>query len=203
MATSGYRLAGFQLGFGYQHQHITSQSNLLDGTNEQFGDSLDVYHASTARALPKSGFFQASAYRTTSDDVSLDSTSHNVSDDINVSLNEHVWRLPITGGVSYNDNVYGSLLQQLNSSGQIIVLPVNEPTTRILLTTVGSSYNFPHSIFVNGFVTRQEEYVAGQSYGATEFGGNVNYHFGRWFKGLSITVGANDSHRRRATTGLA
>ena len=156
---------------------------------------------STARALPGAGNFQASAYRTVSTDTSEGSNSHNTSDDINTSVTEHVWRLPITTTVDYNDNVYASLLQQLNGSGQTVLVTDNSPTTRILLTTVGTSYRFPYAIFVSGFVTRQEEYQLGQSFGATQVGGNVTYNFGRWFKGLSVMVGANDSASQNGNQG--
>ena len=57
----------------------------------------------------------------------------------------------------------------------------------------------PH-VFVNGYISRQEEYVAGTSYGLTQIGGNINANFGKRFKGLTVTVGMNRLRQSKRVT---
>src|SRR5208337_1625287 len=50
-------------------------------------------------------------------------------------------------------------------------------------------------------VDRTEMYFGAQSYGATQFGGTANVSFGDRFKGLTATVGMNDTGDKYGNTG--
>ena len=203
----GYNLAGFPLGLTYQHMHNTSESNLYssDGASDISENTTNTFLFATGHSLPHHSVFRVSAFRAYMDSNSpgAGESSHSVDDDISASITSHVWRLPLSGSVDYNDNVYGEILQELNSSGQMVPITTNEPTVRSLLMNVSTSYSFPHSIFATVFGSRQEEWILGTSFSATQFGATVNYHFGRRFKGLTFTVGANDGASQAGNYGAA
>jgi hypothetical protein len=204
VGTSGYQFKGFSLGGGYEHLHINSSGD-LDTNNNQLASgttALDMFHVLTGRLLPfNRGKFTVSAYRTTSLSTSGGESSSNTTDELDASVSSFIWRFPLAGNLSYNDNVYGGVLQQLNAAGQTVQVSANTPRTGSLMMNLSSSYSFPHSVFVTGFASRQEEFLAGEKIGATQLGANVNYHFGRFLRGLTVLVGMNDSASQQGNNG--
>lgn len=203
VSTSGYTFAGFSLGGGYQHLNSNSDSNLYNTSGSLLSSttSLDMFHVMTARALPFHGKFNLSAYRMTSTSSSDGESDNTASDEIDTSITSHVWRAPLSGYISYNDNVYGSVLQQLDASGQTVSVSTTSPRTGALLMNVSSSYAFPYRIFVTGFAEHEEAFVEGQTVSATSAGANAAYNFGKYFKGLSVMVGMNDSASQEGNNG--
>jgi len=202
-ATSGYNLWGFTLGGGYQYSNTNATSNIAgtDGGTITSSGSTNVFHVVASRTFPGNTKFLVSAYRIMSDSSGEGDKSNSDTNEVDATITSHVWRLPISGNISYNDNVYGSVLQQLNSSGQLVDLDVNSPKIGELNMNLYSSYTLPQRIFVTGFVTHQEELVAGHSVGATSAGGTASYGFGRFLKGLTITVGMHDTASQVGNTG--
>lgn len=205
LGTGGYKFAGFPLSFSYHYQHTTSTDNLLSGGGEENTNdtSSNTFVFTTGHKLAGHGTFNLQASRSYMDSSSSEAgeSSHSVTDDISASVSSQVWRLPLSGTVEYDDNAYGSLLQQLNTSGQTVPVAWNEPTTRILLMGLSSTYTFPHSIGVTAFVNHQDEWIQGTGGGVTYYGGALNYHFMRFIKGLIVTVGANDSASKAGNAG--
>ncbi|MFY9646927.1 MAG: hypothetical protein WAK29_17240, partial [Terriglobales bacterium] len=202
-ATAGYRIAGFTLGGSYQHSLTDTTSDLSgsDGGTFSGSGSSDVFHVMTSRALPWHSNLTFSAYRMMSRSSSEGERSDSDSDALDTSINSHIWRLPLSGSISYNDNVYGSVLQQLNASGQLVDLSENAPKIGELNMNLFSSYSLPHQILVTGFISHQEEFVAGRSVGATGFGGTVGTGFGKFLKGLTLTFGMHDTASQEGNTG--
>ena len=202
-ATSGYHLLGFLLGAGYQHSMTDATSNLVgeEGGTFTSNGSSDVFHVMASRTLPWNTKVTLSAYRIMTSSSSEGQNSTSDTNEFDASISSRIWRLPLSGTVSYNDNVYGSVLQQLNSSGQLTDVFVNSPKIGELNTSLSSSYSLPHRIFVTGFVTHQEEFIAGASVGATSAGGTVGYGFGKFLKGLTVTVGMHDTASQEGNTG--
>jgi len=204
VATGGYNVAGFSLAAAYQHGLSDVTSNLTDsegGGQVTSHGASDVVHVMTARTLPGHSNFNASAYRIMSRSSSEGDKADSASNEFDGSISSHVWRLPLAGSVSYDDNVYGTVLQQLNASGQLVNLSFTGPKIGELNASFGSSYTLPHRIFVTGFLSHQQEFVMGQSVGATGFGGNVSYGMGKFLKGLTLTVGMHDSASKVGNTG--
>jgi len=202
-ATSGYKIAGFWLGGSYQHSMSDATSNLsgTDGGTISGSGSSDVFHVVTSRTLPRHSNMTFSAYRIMTHSSSEGDRSDGDSDEFDASINSHVWRLPLSGTIDYNDNVFQSVLQQLNSSGQLIYLTENTPKIGELNMNLFSSYSLPHQILVTGFISHQEEFVAGRSVGATAYGGTVGTGFGKFLKGLTVTVGMHDTATEVGNTG--
>ncbi len=201
-ASSGYNIAGFSLGGGYQHSMGDSTSD-LSGTDETISGSgsSDVFHVVTSRALPWQSSVTLSAYRIMTRSSSEGDRSDGASNEFDASINSHVWRLPLSGSISYNDNVYQSVLQQLNASGQLVYISEDTPKIGALNMNLFSSYTLPHQIFVTGYISHQEEFVTGESVSATAYGGTIGTGFGKFLKGLTLTVGMHDNASQVGNTG--
>jgi hypothetical protein len=203
-ATSGYNIAGFSLAGSYQHSMSDSTSNFdgTDGGTVTGSGSSDVFHVVTARALPwHNSNVTFSAYRIMTRSSSEGDRSSGDSNEFDASINSHVWRLPLSGSISYNDNVYQSVLQQLNASGQLVYLSENTPKVGELNMNLFTSYTLPHQVFVTGYISRQESFVAGQSVSSNAYGGTVGTGFGRFLKGLTVTVGMHDTATQVGNSG--
>jgi hypothetical protein len=205
IGTSGYSFWGFPLSGGYQHLHVNSDSNLYANGGDAIDSStsMDVFKVMTGHALPYRGSITLSAYRMSSNSTSEGETSHNVSNEFDSSISTRFWRLPLSGSVTYNDNVYGSVLQELNASGQTVQVSDNSPRIGTLMMNVSSSYTFPHHVFVTGFANHQEEYIGSSTVGATSFGANAAYNFSKLLNGLTIIVGMHDSASQVGNTGAS
>jgi len=205
IGTSGYNFWGFPLSGSYEHINVNSSSNLFNGGGSVVAGTnvLDSFKVMTGHNLPSRGKFTLAAYRTTSTASSAGESTHTVSDELDSSISSHVWRFPLSGSVSYNDNVYGSVLQELNTSGQTILATDNSPRIGTLLMNISTSYTLPHHVFLTGFASHQEEFVGNQSVGATSAGANASYNFSKLLNGLSIIVGVHDSASQEGNTGAA
>jgi len=203
VSTGGYNIAGFSLAAGYQGSlgKVTENISGADGESVTSDGSSNVFHVMTARALPWSGSFNLSAYRIMTNSSGEGEKATSDADEIDASITSHVWRLPLSGTISYNDNVYGTALQQLNAAGQLVDVNFNGPKIGELNTSVSSSYTLPYRVFLTAYATHQEEFVAGVSVGATSFGGNFSYGFGKFVKGLTLTVGMHDAASQVGNTG--
>ncbi len=203
VATGGYNVAGFSLDGGYQHSLSDVTSNLTGADAASFTShsSSDVFHVMTARALPWNSNMHLSVYRIMTRASGEGEASNSDSNELDLSVSSHLWHLPLSGTVSYNDNVWGSVLQQLNGSGQLTDISINGPKIGELNSSLSSSYTLPHHIFLTGFFSHQEEFVMGQSVGATAYGGNVSTGFGKYLKGLTVTVGMHDTASQIGNVG--
>lgn len=203
IATGGYKFAGFSLAGGYQYSlsDVTSNVSGADGGSVSSHGSSDVFHVMSSRSLPGHGEVTLAAYRIMTEGSSEGDKGNSDSDEFDASISSHVWRIPLAGSISYNDNVYGSVLQQLNASGQLVDQSYSGPKIAELNMSLYSSYVLPHRIFLTGYATREEEFVMGQSASALAFGGNVSYAFGKFIKGLTVTVGMHDVADRAGNEG--
>lgn len=204
VSTGGYNIAGFSLGAGYQHSLGDVTSNIAGPEGESFTShgSSDLFHVLTSRTLPRHSHFTLSVYRMMTRSSSEGEKANTDSDEFDSSILSHVWRLPLSATVSYNDNVYGTVLQQLNTSGQLVNVSFSGPKIGELNMNLSSSYTLPHRIFVTGYVSHQEEFVAGRSVSATAYGGNASYGFGKFIKGLTVTAGVHDIATQAGNEGM-
>ena len=199
---SGYRLAGFTLGGGYSHLDTDSNSfGLLDTGAQLTSNVSDTYSFNLAHSLPLHGGFGVQFGRTDYTSSYTGGSSNGTTDNVSANLGLQIWRLPISATVNYTDNLYGSLQQQFLTNGGTLLIPNISPESHQLLVNVSTSYRVMAHVFLTGFVSRQEESIAGQSYGYTQFGGNANFNFGKRLKGLSVSIGMNDSVNQEGNQG--
>ena len=206
---SGYRLAGWNLGASFIHQTVDSNTaGLLEsgesGEAETTNTSANSYGFNVGHKLPLNGGFGLGVSRT---DYSsgyggnTSGSSNGTTDNAFANLNLQLWRFPITATAAYTDNLQGGFEELLLSNGGTEMQTNLSPESRSLLLNVSTAYHVMPDVTVNGYLSRQEMYLLGQSYGMTQVGANVNFSLGRRFKGLTATIGANDSADQQGNTG--
>jgi hypothetical protein len=197
-AHTGYSIAGFGLGAGYIHLNTNTTSTGFDDTTTtsnflSSSSSSNNYLFSLSHRLPMSGSFAFGANRSDYTTSSGGGTNTGTSDNLNASFGINVKTFPISASVSYTDNLYGSIEEQLLSNGGSVLQTTISQTSRALLVNVSTSHMVFNRVFVTAFLNRQEEMIAGNSYGLTQYGANAAYNFARRLKGLTITLGVTDS----------
>lgn len=202
-ALSTYRLAGFFLNGGFIH--VSTDANITgleNGEAETTSGSSNQYRLSANRSLPynHSSFSIGLSRGSYSSNDSLGGESNGTTDTANVNVGLMFPKLPVVVTAYYTDNLFGSFQQQLISSGQAPVPNLISPESRSLSLTASTFYTILPRLVVSGYGERTEQYVAGQSYGLTRFGVNVNYSFEKAIKGLTFAAGAVESADQQGNT---
>jgi len=202
---SGYRLWGMGLGAGFVHSDLDSSSTgFLTGKQGFNADtSTNTYSFSASRGFRSGGFgfgFTRSDY-SNNYSGSQSGGGSGTTDNLFGTVGTKIWKIPLTGNIAYTDNVEGSFIMQQINNGQPVLESTLSPESRALTMSLSSSQQVLPHVFVTGFVSRQNLYLAGTSYGLTQFGANVTGNFGERFKGLTVTVGAVDSANQLGNEG--
>ncbi len=203
---SAYMLRGFTLGAGFMH--LTADTNstgfVESGEAETTNTSTNSYEFNVGHALPLHGGFGVNFERTdynSSYGGATSGTGNGTTDNAFGVVNLELWKLPIVATAAYTDNLYGSFEESILNNGGTLMSNSLSPESRSLLLNVSSSYLIMPHLAVNGYVSRQEMYLAGQSYGLTQLGASLNFYLGRRLKGLTVTVGMNDSADKQGNQG--
>ncbi len=204
---SGYRLAGMGLGASFTHQTLNANTPaVLEGGDAEISDSSsNTIQVNASRGFHGGGFgvgFTRSSYSESYSDGES-GASNGTTTGIYGSVGYKLWKIPLNGSVAYTDNLYGSFEEQLLSNGQSSIQTDLSPESRSLVMSLSSSDRILPHMFVTGFISRQEEYISGTSYGLTQFGGTVTGNFGERFKGLTATVGMIDSANQEGNEGVS
>lgn len=205
---SAYTIAGFGLGASYSHLSLDSGSNILTTGNGTETEATTTNNISfnAKHKLPLHGSFNVNYSRSNYSSSDTESGTSlgggtGTTDSASASASVKVGIFPISGSAEYSDNLYGSVLEQQLASGTPVFQTTISPESRSLLVDVSSSYRLLHTVFITGFISEQEQSIYGQTYGVTQYGANANYNFGRRLKGLTITLGINDSADKAGNLG--
>ncbi len=204
---SGYRLAGMNLGGSFIHQSLeTNAAAVVEGGEALTSNSSsNTYQLTASRGFHGGGFgvgFSRSSY---SESYTSGETgaSTGTTDSIYGNVGYKLWKIPLSASVAYTDNLFGSFQEQLLSNGQPSIQTNLSPESRSLLMNLSSSDRILPHVFVTGFVSRQEQYISGTSFGLTQFGANVTGNFGERLKGFTATVGVIDSANQEGNEGAS
>jgi hypothetical protein len=200
---SSYTFAGFVLNGGFNH--VTTDATLTglleNGSAETTDGSSNQVHFTALRDIP---FYHSQisfglSRGTYTDDTDGD-RQYGTTDAANVSTTLKFPKVPVTVYANYTDNLFGSFEQQLLASGQAPFQTSISPASHSLTMGASAFYTVLPGITVNGFVNHTAQVSAGQTYGLTQFGGNVNYSLFRRIRGLSFSVGVVDSAGQQGNT---
>jgi hypothetical protein len=202
---SGYLLHGFRLNGTFLHQ--TSEGDFpaqLTGATEAFSSrsSANNYLITASHSFPLHGSFSTSASRLNYHyDSTLGSPSSGTSDGLNANLNFHpTEKLALSFNSNYNDNLIALLPQELVTAGTVAP---SSATFHSVLFSADGYYQLRPTLSVHGIVSRQNQYFQGQSYGATQVGGNLNYVFTHRLLGsLTFSGGVIDNANKEGNTAL-
>ena len=200
---SGYLLDGFRLTGGFIHVNAnTGVAGLVNGETETNTTSSNEYYAVASRTIPYRGSNFTAAYNRGSynTDDSIAGQSNGTTDNLTGNVNLMFPRLPVSVVVNYTDNIFGSYEQQLVNSGQAPLASIASPESRSVSVNASTFYTVMPGAMVGGYVTREEQYFAGQDYGLTQFGVSGSYGFARLLKGLRISAGVVDTADQQGNT---
>ncbi len=198
---STHTLEGFQLQGQYTHLSMdaTFPAFFAGGETQNSSTGSNSFIVTAGHTLPLAGYWSLGWNRSSFDgSYSSQSTSgsntgavNNVN--TNVSLNP-VRKLGLGFGVNYNDNVYGSLQQQLVEAGSPIVLPGLTSSAHSLLFNAQAGYSVFTFMSLYGRVTHSQQWFAGRTRDLTQFSGNAAFNFAHRLLGaLTFSVGVVDT----------
>lgn len=193
---SAYKVGGFYLTGGFLHlTDNVALNGIENGGSETANGSSNQYRVQAQHGIPynNSGVSMAFSRTDYSSDNSLGLQDTGTTDNVSANATIKFPRLPVSLSANYTDNVFGSLETQLISSGQVGPVNFTSPESHLLTVEASTIYSVTHSLGIGGYVEHFQEYYGGLNIGVTQFGGNVNYAFGRSLKGLNIGIGAVDS----------
>ncbi len=202
---STYTLAGFYLNGGFIHlNNDTDINGLENGESESTNGSSNQYRLSAQRGIPyNNSRFSLGLNRSSySSDDSLGGQSYGTTDNATANLNIRFPRLPVNFTATYSDNLLGSFEQQLISSGQAPIASIVSPESHSLSLEASTYYNVLPRLVVGGYAERTEQYYAGQNFGLTQLGLNVNYNFFKKLKGLLFNAGLVESANQQGNTRI-
>ncbi len=205
---STYQAAGFNFGGGIIRQNLDVNTNgtSLTGIAESTKTDTTTYSFSAAHKLPWHGYFSSYVSREDYNDSFSGGRNTGTTDNVNATVGFYL-KVPITVSASYTDDLFGSAQQFLTDQGQPFLETNISPKSSQLDLTATSQYNF-HHFGLTGYVNNVRQSVGGTSYDLTQFGGTVNYDFGKFIHGLIVTAGvtntaAEDGNQRAALVGNA
>jgi hypothetical protein len=184
----------------------SNSAGILGSDETQTSDtSSNTFQINASRGFPRGGFgigYSRSEY-SNAYSAGIGGSSSGTTDNLFGNVGFQLWKLPLSASVAYTDNLYGSFEEQLLSNGQTYVQANISPESRSLLMNLSTSHSILPHVFATVFVSRQEEYLAGSSFGLTQFGANLTGNLGERFKGLTATVGVVDSANQEGNEGAS
>jgi len=176
--TATYLIDGFHLNGGIHYINTNAVYPVLQpGVPQETsnGDST-TYNFDLSRALDFHGNTWVNFTRTTSDYSYLNVSDHQSADIVNggVSLKPTA-KLSTQFGADYNDNLAGSIFQQVTSGDTIVPIVINGEPSHSWGVYGDAQYTVMQGLYVDGIATYRQQLFQGSTYGSTSYGGSVSY----------------------------
>lgn len=210
---STYLLKGFRLAAGFLHQSndATFPGFLIGGQEQNSSTGSNQYQISATHSFPMQGAYSVAFSRVGysyeyDNGASGAGGTHGgsgTSDTLAANLTFHpTQKVSLAFSSNYNDNLAGSITNELISIGGVIPQS-NLGTSRSLLNSADAFVTLRSNLFAQAGISRQDQYFWGQDYHATLFNGSLSYNLTRRFLGsLSFHVGMVDTASQEGNTGL-
>ncbi len=200
---SGYTIAGFNLGAGYNLGSSDSKIPLIFGTQtvEQVHSYNDSFTLSASHLLPMHGSFGSSYSRSNINTDYLGSAYHGTINNLNANAGFNpTQQLNFSAGMSYYDNLTGSLFQALVPGNGGSPTPIVNGLYQTQLSSNALSMNgvvnyvIGHGLQLEGDVQRRQQTYLGKSYGANSIGGGATYTRGLLGGFFSVSGNVTDNN---------
>ncbi len=207
---SGYSIDGFNLGAFYQKgdshslipQLFTSSTQPLTSDADTNGFGFNISHA-----LPMQGGFSANFTRSSFDEEDQGYQFNGTLDSITANAGvQPTNKLHLSLGVSYSDNLSGTLYEEAASAGGIVLPPNTSGKSDSVDISGAASYAFSPNFQAQGVVERRDQTFLGETFGATTFGGAILYArpvFGGSFNTSTTATDTRIDGTGQNTLGLA
>lgn len=207
---STYSLAGFQL--QGQYTRLSMDANfpvfVQSGETQESSTGSNTFTVTAGHKLPLDGYWSVGWNRSTYGGAyrssSVDGSTNGTVNDLNslFSFNP-THKVGLGLGVDYNDNLYGSLQQQIFAAGGAEPLPYVSTSRTLSINAQASYMVFSHlSLYANA--NHHEQWLPWGNRGLTQFSGNANFNFAHRLLGaLTFSVGVIDTATDRGNSGAS
>ncbi len=188
---ANYNIDDFHLSGGIHYSNSeASFPNLVSGiAPETANGDTTTYNFSMSRAVARTGttWFNFTRDSTNYDysNVSYSATSDILTGGISLRPTE---RLYTSFSADYNDNLAGSIFQQVTSSGAVIPVNFTDQPSHSWGLVANAQYSILTGLYVDGMISHRQQLFEGTSYDSNAYSGSVFY--GRDLLGGQLSTGA-------------
>lgn len=112
--------------------------------------------------------------------------------------------LGVSFGLSYQDNLFGALQQELAQTGSFATLRNSDIEGKALIMRGTADYQLFRNVRLNAQVNHTEEFLNGTSISLTQYGGGISTTYSRPLLGsLNFSVGALDTATQEGNSGAS
>ncbi len=176
--TATYLIDGFHLTGGIHYSTtdtlfpVITPGEVPEKTN---GDGT-TYTLGMSRALDLHGNTWVNFTRNTSDYDFLNVSDSQSTDVVTGGLNvKPTAKLSVQVGADYNDNLSGSIFQQVTGLGAIVPVVMNGEPSHSWGAFGDAQYSIFQGFFVDGLMSYRQQLFEGNSYDAGSYGGSASY----------------------------
>jgi hypothetical protein len=188
---ANYNIDGFHLSGGIHFSNTDSVfPNILAGTApETANGDITTYNFSMSRAVDRDGTTWCNFTRNTTnyefEDVSNSATSDILTGGVSLRPTK---RLYTTVSADYDDNLAGSIYQQVTSTGALVPVTLNEQPSHSWGVVGNAQYSVLKGLYVDGMISHRQQLFEGTSYDSNAYSGSVFY--GRDLLGGQLSTAA-------------
>jgi hypothetical protein len=197
-----YNVDGFHLsgGIHYSTSNSVYPEIFSGGAPEEFSADTTTYTFNMSRAVDGDGSTWVNFTRNDSAYNSLGLSNSESSDVVagGLSLKPTAKLTTILSG-DYNDNLAGSILQQVTSTGAIVPVSISGQPSHSWGLIGNAQYSVLPGLYVNGTISHRQQLFEGTSYDSNAYGGSVLY--GRNLLGGQFSAGATVTESSYGTDG--
>jgi hypothetical protein len=200
--TAVYTIDGFHLNGGIHYVNTNAVYPVLQPGAPQETSSGDstTYNFGLSRVLDLHGSTWVNFTRTTTDYDYLNVSDHQSADIVTggVSLKPTA-KLSTQFGADYNDNLAGSIFQQVTSGGAIVPIVISGEPSHSWGVYGDAQYSVMKGLYVDGIMTYRQQLFEGNSYDSASYGGSVSY--GRRLLGGQLSASTTVTHNTSGSGG--
>ena len=192
---ANYVLDGFYLSGGVRYSNASALLPEIgsEETEEKSDSDLTTYTFNMTRSLPLAGNTWANFTRSSATYNALGENTTETTDTVTggVALKPAA-RLTTQVSADYDDNLAGSIIQQVLSTGALAPVPSTEAPSHSWGLVGSAQYTVLQGLYVAGTFSHRQQLFLGETYDSSGFGGSVNY--GHGFLGGQFSAAVNINH---------
>ena len=202
--TATYLIDGFHLTGGIHYSTTDSEFPVItpgEPAERTTGDST-TYTFGMSRALDLHGNTWLNFTRNTSNYDFLNVSDNQSTDIVTGGVNlKPMAKLSVQAGGDYDDNLSGSIFQQVASTGAIVPVSINGEPSHSWGLFGDAQYSIFQGFYVDGLLSYRQQLFEGISYDSASYGGSVAY--GHRVLGGQLSTSATVTHTSSGSGGLS
>lgn len=206
--TAVYLIDGFHLTGGIHYTNTDSAfPGIVSGeVRERASGDSTTYTAGMSRAIDLSGNTWVNFTRNTSSYNFLNVGDTQSTDLITGGVNlRPTAKLSTQVSADYDDNLSGTIFQQVTSAGAIVPLSLSGEPSHSWGLVGNAQYSILKGLYADGILSYREQLFEGNSYDATSYGGSVGFGhqvFGGQFSASLTATRSSSSSANESTNSL-